>query len=193
MRIRRQITIVELFVVIAMSLIVVSLVMPVHTPSAGPLDHAAMKGNVAEARRLIDSGRVDVNRHGNMNRTALHYAALRGREDVARLLLAKGADPNARDYSRRTPLHYASPWIEITRLLVANGADINAEDKEGRTPLDYAADAAEREAVNDAHADSRNRNQRMHADSAEHQDYDEVVKFLISKGAKRSATLKDRR
>ncbi len=60
-------------------------------------------------------------------RTAIHLAASSGQREVAALLLAKGADPNAPDRSGRTPL-----WCAIAGgglavpTLVEHGADVNA-------------------------------------------------------------------
>lgn len=53
-----------------------------------------------------------------------------------RLLLDGGADPNAVDEDRDTPLHYAcsSGNMEIISLLLSKGADPTATDGLGRTP-----------------------------------------------------------
>lgn len=55
-----------------------------------------------------------------------------------RLLLEGGADPNAIDEDRDTPLHYAcsSGNLEIISLLLAKGADPTAADGLGRTPAE---------------------------------------------------------
>jgi ankyrin repeat protein len=70
--------------------------------------------------------------------TALHLAAEAGFTEVARQLLDAGADPNAPDSAKRTPLHFAN-GAELVELLGAKGADPNAKDMAGLTPLDYAA------------------------------------------------------
>lgn len=56
-------------------------------------------------------------------KTGLHLAVMVGKYDVAKLLLAKGADPNARDNHRRTALYYAwkTPYPRFVALLVRNG------------------------------------------------------------------------
>ena len=61
--------------------------------------------------------------------TPLHFAAYWGADDVARLLVAKDADVNARNKDGATPLHGAAYGanLEIARLLVAKGADVNAK------------------------------------------------------------------
>jgi ankyrin repeat protein len=69
------------------------------------------------------------------------------------VLLAAGADPTARDESRRTPLHVAA-WcaetepvdadqIEVVRMLLAAGCDPDCEDGSGATPLIRAASQPE--------------------------------------------------
>ncbi|RYP73942.1 hypothetical protein DL769_004113 [Monosporascus sp. CRB-8-3] len=72
---------------------------------------------------------------------ALHFAAENGYEDVARLLLDKGADITAKDNDGWTPLHYAARYGHeaVTRLLLDKGADITAKDNNGWTPLHCAA------------------------------------------------------
>jgi RNA polymerase sigma factor (sigma-70 family) len=65
--------------------------------------------------------------------TALHHAAERGATEVARRLVAAGADPNARDGRGQTPLDHAShagPWKagpaqDMIRLLLDHGATVD--------------------------------------------------------------------
>ena len=68
---------------------------------------------------------------------SLHKAAGNGDIDMVKLLIAEGADVNAKDERSWTALHHAARngHKEAAELLIAKGADINAEDKEGRTPL----------------------------------------------------------
>lgn len=83
--------------------------------------------------------------------TALHVAAAGYRVEIAKMLLADGADPNAaKNHRRSQPLHYAADgylenpyWdpnrqVGIIRLLIEAGADIHAQDKNGATPLHRA-------------------------------------------------------
>jgi ankyrin repeat protein len=58
-----------------------------------------------------------------------------------RLLLAAGADINAKDGTRGlTPLHEAARWgwNDVVKFLVEHGADLNAKDNRGMTPVDSA-------------------------------------------------------
>ena len=66
----------------------------------------------------------------------MHGAAVFGRKEIAELLIAKGADVNAKiDGAGLTPLHMASGSgrYEIVELLIDKGADLNAKDIVGRT------------------------------------------------------------
>jgi ankyrin repeat protein len=59
------------------------------------------------------------------HRTPLHFAVLKDRPEMVRLLLEAGADPSVRDDRDRTPLGCATSRTgrEVTTLLVAAGAD----------------------------------------------------------------------
>jgi ankyrin repeat protein len=83
--------------------------------------------------------------------TPLHLAAAGYRVEIARLLLAAGADPNSRQNHRQSgPLHYAADgrptqhgWnpkrqVETIQCLLEAGAEIDAQDKNGATPLHRA-------------------------------------------------------
>ncbi|MFB0553220.1 MAG: ankyrin repeat domain-containing protein [Phycisphaerae bacterium] len=104
------------------------------------LQEAASAGEVDKVKALISKG-IDVNagEWGSL-KTALHYAAEKGRKKVVELLLAKGANTDARDALSTTPLHHAveKKHKEVIELLIAKGADANAKDYKGRTPLWYA-------------------------------------------------------
>jgi len=59
---------------------------------------------------------------------------------IARDLIEKGADVNARDENGATPLALAAKngHNAILKVLIANGADLNAQDFGGHTPLMWA-------------------------------------------------------
>lgn len=81
-------------------------------------------------------------------RTALHRAAADGDVAAAKALLARGADPNARDRAEATPLHHViharddDRALALARVLVEAGADPRARNASGRMPsqLGYASD-----------------------------------------------------
>jgi ankyrin repeat protein len=75
-------------------------------------------------------------RRGN---TPLLYAASFGSVDAVRVLIAAGADVNARNGFDITPLIGSASNLEKVRLLVEHGAEVNAKTKQGRTALMIAA------------------------------------------------------
>jgi len=64
-----------------------------------------------------------------MENTPLHDVALRGNKEGAEILIAAGADVNAKNKDGWTPLVYATSQgnKEVVKLLVEKGADINLE------------------------------------------------------------------
>ncbi|MEP7453626.1 ankyrin repeat domain-containing protein [Phyllobacterium sp. SB3] len=77
-------------------------------------------------------------REGVFKRTALAFNELP--DDVARWLIANGADVSATDNYGETPLHVrAGHWQGKIDILVELGADVNSSDSRGDTPLHKAA------------------------------------------------------
>jgi len=102
---------------------------------------AARAGDLAKVKSLVEEG-TDVNTKGkgSGDETPL-FAAIRAdnadNSDVAKFLIAKGADVNAKDKNGQTPLHEACEhgMRNMVELLIAEGADVNAKDNGGATPL----------------------------------------------------------
>lgn len=122
-----------------------NLMNPDSPDSDGFLHTAALAGDVPAVRLLLKSG-ADAGLAGmRWGRTPLHWAAQFGREKVAGLLLAAGADPNACDEDGKTPLHLAAlqGWTDVYELLFRAGADVQAVDHVGCTAMHFAARFAE--------------------------------------------------
>ena len=104
---------------------------------------AAAVGNVGVIRSLLSGDRASVDDRGPDGFTTLHFAASFGQLEVARLLLGRGADPNAvaMNECRLTPLHSAvtAKHRDTASLLLALGASPNSVQHGGITPLHIAA------------------------------------------------------
>ena len=86
---------------------------------------------------------MDVNWKNIASLTPLHNAAHNGHKEIAELLIAKGANVNAKMDNGFTSLHWAAiapnaheGHKEVAELLIAEGADVNAKDTFSETPLD---------------------------------------------------------
>ncbi|KAH9918246.1 ankyrin [Epithele typhae] len=84
-------------------------------------------------------------------KTPLHVAALKGNEELVRMLCDLGADVDLADNEGNTPLHYASSWghITIVQLLIERGCQYHARNNQGFTPSDYAYSVSTRETLQD--------------------------------------------
>ena len=89
---------------------------------------------------------TDISHYVYVGDTALHVAAAAFRRPVAELLIAKGADCQAKNRRGAEPLHYAADanhWnptaqAEVIEYLTSVGADPNALDGSGVAPLHRA-------------------------------------------------------
>ena len=103
-----------------------------------------------KARLLIERG-ADVNTQSKQGRTPLMVASLRrGGSPIVALMLANGADVNAKDGRlNHTALSLAASVgeVETMRLLLAKGANPKATLRGGGTPINSAAGGKEAEAV----------------------------------------------
>jgi ankyrin repeat protein len=103
---------------------------------------ASLENHVAVVKALI-AAKADVNArtigdHGHM---ALFWAAENGRADLARALIAGGADVHAVTRNGMTALMEASDnrYADVVRVLITGGADVNARKEDGETPLIIAS------------------------------------------------------
>ena len=78
--------------------------------------------------------------------TLLHRCYSEKEVELARDLLAAGANVNALDHRGKTPLHYPKKQT-MAELLVEHGADIESEDEDGDTPVFKAVESADPELV----------------------------------------------
>ena len=124
--------------------------------SRTPLHVAAEMGSVEVMKLLLAKGAALEAREDVEGLTPLHRAAICRPIDPEpfRVLLAAGADPNARDGIGETPLHFAARGLgpevdtsEVVALLLDAGADVNARDRFGLSPLHHAASSANEKVV----------------------------------------------
>ena len=108
-----------------------------------PLGLAAFFGRTEAAELLIARG-AEVNTPSrNAQRVNALHAALAGpAPELARSLLAAGADVNLAQQDGVTPLHEAAHngRADLVQLLLDHGADPSARDGKGRTARDFATE-----------------------------------------------------
>jgi ankyrin repeat protein len=103
-----------------------------------PLSLAIQEGSEKVARLLLSVPATRLNHENPVGETALMFACLKGRDDLAALLIAKGAQVNKTGW---TPLHYAATGahLPVLKRLLDASAYIDAESPNGTTPLMMAA------------------------------------------------------
>jgi ankyrin repeat protein len=105
------------------------------------LHFAAFFGKTEAARALLGAGAtVDTYSTNDLWVQPLHSAASSRHHEVCRLLIAAGADVNARQRHGYTPLHAAAQHgdAELVELFLSAGADPSAPKDDGATPADTA-------------------------------------------------------
>jgi ankyrin repeat protein len=110
------------------------------------LFEAARSDDVATLVQLLDQHASPNAREENTQRTPLFYGVERGNIKTVRLLLERGATPNAKDFWGMTPLMLAAKLndrvrFEMVQMLVHAKADVDAESLHGDTAIQLAADA----------------------------------------------------
>lgn len=171
---------------------------------AGPsnaLDYAALSGDVATMRLLVDAG-APIEAQGNDSQGPLVHAAWSGRVAAVQYLLDEGADPKRRIFEPLIPtthsaLHGAigSGSADVVRLLLKAGVDPNLDaDDLGNTPLHFASwwksnyDVVKALIDAGAKVDAIDRLKRTPLNSVLgtwqwQSDQTRIVKLLLSKGA----------
>ena len=101
---------------------------------------AALKGDLSVVRELLAKAPALLNAKGHNEKAPLHWAAQGGHLELAKYLIAKGANVNELNIQKETPLVYAAEGghLKLAKLLIAKGADVNVRTTLGAAPIHYA-------------------------------------------------------
>ena len=99
---------------------------------------ALRNGDTGSVRAAIENG-ANVETPDEYGNTLLMHVAVFGNAADMEFLLGHGANVNAVNRARHTPLMRAVPDLAKIRLLVEHGANVNAAAADGTTPLMTAA------------------------------------------------------
>ena len=119
------------------------------TAAESPIADAAKQDDFEAVRALLADG-ADVNAPHGDGMTGLHWAALNGNAEIARLLIDAGAAlAAATRLGAHTPLHVAAKegHGEVVAILAEAGSDPAAVTETGATPLHFAAASGDLRAV----------------------------------------------
>jgi len=111
-------------------------------PKFAALITAVRSGDTKAVGRLIGASPGLVNAHDFAGTVALQHAAGFGNLATMKLLLKAGADANAGNKRKSTPLFWSLHDEAKVRLLLDHGANINARTIDGRTLVYQAASMA---------------------------------------------------
>jgi ankyrin repeat protein len=125
-----------------------------------------------------------------IQRTALHFVALKGHYECAKLCVKLGANVNARDDIGVCPLHFASSYehVKVAHVLLDAGATVDVTDKEGCTPL-YHAIANSSIDVARLLIDRGGKVSNVKLDAKVHSIPDWVTKYIASRSRCRSVVI----
>ena len=151
------------------------------------LFEAAALGKFEEAAFITERNPVSVNSFSKDGFTALGLATYFGNEEIAKLLISRGADVNtpANNGFNVYPIHsaVASGNINVTKMLINAGANVNVMQQAGFTPLHAAAQLGNIELIillleNDAAVDVRMEGGKLPADLALEKGFNEIADIL---------------
>ncbi|XP_046566467.1 ankyrin repeat domain-containing protein 29-like isoform X2 [Haliotis rubra] len=111
---------------------------------------ACRAGKLAEVKRILDTGRADVNCRSVVGMTPVMRAAGWGHRDVVELLVSRGADVSLVDDDGDNVLHYACEGgyrKTVEFVLSLDGVDINSRGQRSMTPVMLAALRGHRDVV----------------------------------------------
>ncbi len=153
------------------------------------IHRAVEDGNIEAVKQHLAAG-TDVNEHDSIQ-SPLHYAAQSYFKEIAELLIANGADVNAKDRIGSPPLHWAvrKGQKDIVELLIEAGADMYVRKKHGGDNLLHIAassghkEVAEMLIVKGFDVNSRNDDESTPLYNTAFAGHAEVAKLFIEKGA----------
>jgi len=105
-----------------------------------PLCFPIHEGDEAEVRRILDASPECLNTPEPGGLTALMFCATYRRPELARVLLDRGANVDAKNRTGMTALHLAA-WnhcAPVVRMLIDAGAAVDQVDDSGNTALHHA-------------------------------------------------------
>ena len=108
-----------------------------HVKSSHPLHDAVIQGKLNLLNHFITVHMADVNETRADGQTPLHFAAAYGHASIVIVLVAAGANLNAKTNAGDTPLHRAASngRVAVVDALIALEAEVNATTTLGVTPL----------------------------------------------------------